>query len=85
MANVPGQPTTPAGPIEAAVTKDLTPAQPEVWTTGEVYIVTSRYGPEGIYSTPEKARNKVNMLMGLSAYRNADSGLMVRPYVLDSE
>lgn len=76
----------PAGPVEESVREDLYPPQEELrGTFREVYIVTSRYGPEGIFSTPDRARDKVNHLMTMAAYRNADSGLMVRPYILDSE
>lgn len=85
MANAPGQPTAPAGPIEADARKAVEPAGIPLLGPIQVFIVSSRYGPEGIYSTADKARDKVNLLMTLAAYRNAESGLMVRPYVLDSE
>jgi hypothetical protein len=98
MANTPGNPTSPGipllaekpvGPIEAdartAVATDQEWAAGMIGAAREVYIVSSRYGPEGIYSTPDRARDKVNLLMGLAAYRDANSGLLVRPYILDSE
>ena len=96
MANVPGNPTDtnpgiplvkPAGPIEQAARM----ATDEEWTSGmmgaarEVYIVTSRYGPEGIFSTPDRANTKINTLMGFAAYNQTNPDLRVRPYILDSE
>jgi hypothetical protein len=85
MANVPGNPPTPAGPVEAEARMAVAPEPEMMGAAREVYIVTSRYGPEGIYSTPDRARAKINLLMTLAAYRDANSGLMTRPYILDSE
>lgn len=74
-----------AGPIEEAARMATEPDSGMLGAAREVYIVTSRFGPEGIFSTPDRAREKVTTLSQYAAYRNADSGLMVRPYVLDSE
>jgi hypothetical protein len=88
MANVPGNPTSstteinnPAGPVEAAARMAIEPDPP----AREVYIVSSRYGPEGIFSTPARANAKINTLMGFSAYNKTNPELTVRPYILDSE
>ena len=64
-------------PIETAALDAVNPRT--------VYLVVSAFGSEGIYSTPERARNKVNLLVNHAAYRTAQAGLMVRPYILDSE
>jgi hypothetical protein len=76
----------PAGPIEESARNAVEPWDAEVvGTFREIFIVSSRYGPEGIYATADRARDRVNRLMGMAAYRDANCGLIVRPYILDSE
>lgn len=85
MANAPGNPVPPAGPIEADTRMALAPEPEMIGAAREVYIVQSRFGPEGIYSTPALANAKINVLMGFAAYNQTNPDLRVRSYILDSE